>query len=156
MSVSTIDGTLETANLKRRTRIHSVYDSIVIRRDDGGEERLAKAVVGNRIADALRPGTHGRFYLYKSIDYKGVHGIRAAGDVAVQDYPANNERLMLMVLVMSIIMVVGRVILQDVVWLLPLGLIVLAAITYPLYRKTRIEARQQFDRDSAYAAPAAA
>ena len=54
MSVAAIDGTLEAANLKRRVRNISVYDSIVIRRGDGREERLGKTMVANPVADALQ------------------------------------------------------------------------------------------------------
>ena len=152
MPVSTIDGTLEAAALKRRVRNISIYDSITFRRDDGSEHRLAKSVVPNEVADALKPGTRGRFYLYSSIDHKGVHGVRSAEGVSAYGYSQTNERLMLIVLVLNALWLVGGVFLDGQVRLFPLALVVLAVVVYPLYRKTRIESRRQFDADAGYVA----
>ena len=152
MSVSMIDGTLEAANLKRRAKSASVYDSILFRRSDGGEARLGKTIVANPVADALKPGTRGRFYLYSAIDHKGMHGLRTADGVAIHEFPGSSERLMLIVLIINLVLLVGRLGLEGKVWFLPLALVVLAGIVYPLYRKTRIESLRQFDADSGYSA----
>lgn len=152
MSVSAVDGTLEAVDLRRKTRQLSVYNSLIFRLADGGEMRLAKAVVANQVAAALEPGTRGRFYLYKSIDQKGIHGVRAADGTSVHVFPRVNERLMLMVLIINAILLVGRILIDGSLWLLPLGLVVMGAIVYPLYRKTRVESERQFHGDSGYAA----
>lgn len=154
MSVAAIDGTLEAANLKRKVRNISVYDSIVIRRDGGGEERLGKTMVANPVADALQPGTRGRFYTYASIDHKGMHGVRTADGKAVYDFPQNNEKLMLIVLAVNLLWLVGGILLDGRARYFPLALVALAAIVYPLYRKTRLESRRQFDADAAVSLPA--
>ncbi|HEY5721777.1 MAG TPA: hypothetical protein VIT45_05595 [Allosphingosinicella sp.] len=153
MSVAAIDGTLEAANLKRRVRNISVYDSITIRRDGGGEERLGKTIVSNPVADALEPGTRGRFYTYASIDHKGLHGVRTA-DKAVYDFPRNNEKLMLVVLAVNLVWLVGGILYDGRARYLPLALVVLAAVVYPLYRKTRVETQRQFEADASAAIPA--
>lgn len=150
MSVSIIDGTLEAANLKRRARSASVYDSIQFRRPDGREERLGKTIVANPVADALKPGTRGRFYIYSAIDHRGMHGLRTADGVAIHEFPGSSERLMLIVLIINLVLLVGRFALEGKVWFLPLALVVLTGIVYPLYRKTRIESLRQFDADGGY------
>lgn len=147
MSVAAIDGTLEAANLKRKVRNISVYDRIVIRRDGGGEERLGKTMVSNPVADTLQPGTRGRFYTYASIDHKGLHGVRTA-DKAVYDFPQNNEKLMLVVLALNLVWLIGGIFYDGRARYLPLALVLLAAIVWPLYRKVRLETRQQFEADS--------
>jgi hypothetical protein len=152
MTVSTIEGTLEAANLKRRAKSVSVYDSILFRRADGSERRLGKTMVANAVADALQPGARGRFYLYSAIDHKGLHGLRTAAGAAIHEFPGSNERLMLVVLVINLVLLIGRFLVEGMVWFLPLGLVVMAGILYPLYRKTRTESRRQFDSDSGYAA----
>ena len=154
MSVAAIDGTLEAANLKRRVRNISVYDSLVIRRDGGGEERLGKTMVSNQVADSLEPGTRGRFYTYASIDHKGMHGVRTADGKAVYDFPQNNEKIMLVVLALNLVWLVGGILYDGRARYFPLALVVLAAVVYPLYRKTRLEARRQFDADSSATIPA--
>jgi hypothetical protein len=150
MAVSTVDGTIEAAALKRRARNISIYDSITFRRDGGSEHRLGKSVVPNEVADALKPGTKGRFYLYSSIDHKGVHGVRSADGTAVHGYSQTNERLMLIVFALNALWLVGGTLLDGQVRLFPLALVVLAVVVYPLYRKTRIESRRQFDADAGY------
>jgi hypothetical protein len=148
MSVSAIVGTLEAANLKRRVRNISIYDSLVIRRDGGGEERLGKTIISNKVADLLQPGTRGRFYSYASIDHKGMHGVRTADGKAAYDFPQNNEKISIVVFVVNAIWLIGGVLLDGGVRLLPLALIALSAVIYPLYRKTRMEALRQFEADS--------
>ena len=79
MAVSIIDGTIEEVELKRRRKLGTVY-----RRGscsgfaDGSTKTWAKAVVWNNVADRLKPGTQGRFYLYTAIDHRGIHGVRTA------------------------------------------------------------------------------
>ena len=154
MSVTAIDGTLEAANLKRKVRNVSIYNSLVIRRDGGGEERLGKTVVANPVAEALQPGTRGRFYTYSSIDHKGVHGVRTADGKAVYDFPQNNEKIAIFVFVVNAIWLIGGVLLDGRVRFFPLALIALALVIYPLYRKTRMEALRQFEADSSMKLPA--
>ena len=147
MSVAAIYGTLESANLKRKVRNISIYDSIVIRRDGGGEERLGKTIVSNTVAETLQPGTQGRFYTYASIDHKGVHGIRTADGRSVFDFPQNNEKIMLVVLALNAVWLIGGILYDGGARLFPLALVVFAGAIYPLYRKTRLEARRQFEAD---------
>jgi hypothetical protein len=154
MSVNAIDGTLEAANVKRRVRNISVYDSLVIRRDGGGEERLGKTMISNKVADALEPGMRGRFYTYASIDHKGMHGVRTADGKAAYDFPQNNEKIAIVVFVVNAIWLIGGILLDGGVRLFPLALIALSVVIYPLYRKTRIEAQRQFEADSSLKIPA--
>lgn len=154
MPVSTIDGTVESATLKRTVRNISVYDSISFRRDDGSEHRLGKSMVPNAVAEALKPGTKGRFYLYSSIDHKGVHGVRTADGKSAYGFAQNNERIMLVVLVLNALWLAGGVAVDGQIRLFPLALVVLAVVVYPLYRKTRMESLRQFEADSGYPARA--
>ena len=154
MSVSTIDGTVEAATLKRTVRNISVFESISIRRDDGSEHRLGKSMVPNAVAEALKPGTRGRFYLYSSIDHKGVHGVRTADGRSAYGFARNNERIMLVVLVLNALWLAGGFALDGRVRFIPLALVVLALVVYPLYRKVRVESRRQFEADAGYAARA--
>lgn len=154
MSVAAIDGTLEAANLKRKVRNISIYESIVIRRDGGGEEKLGKTMVSNQVADALQPGTRGRFYIYSAIDHKGMHGVRTADGKAAYDFPQNNEKIMLVVLALNAVWLIGGILLDGKARLFPLALVVLAVVVYPLYRKTRMEALRQFEADASVKLPA--
>ena len=147
MAVSIVDGTLESFELKRKAPAVSIYRDLVIRHGDGGETRLRKSVSAAKVAEQLELGAKGRFYLYESIDNKGIHGVRLENGATVHAFPVMNERVMLLVLVINCVLLIGRILIEGVLWYLPLALIVLAAIVYPLYRKTHLEAREQFQRD---------
>ncbi len=93
MSVSIIDGTIESADLKRATGKARIYRGIVIRRADGRAEEVRKPIVHADLAAYVEPGTSGRFYLFKSIDHRGIHGVRPQGGDPVFRYPRTNELL---------------------------------------------------------------
>ena len=152
MAVSTVDGTLESFELRRKTPSISIYRDLIIRDGQGGETKLNKAVAARKVADQLKPGLRGRFYLYSSIDHKGVHGVRLVDGSKVHAFPVMNERVMLLVLVLNCVLLIGRLAIEGKIWILPLLLILLAAVAYPLYRKTHLEARDQFEQDSGQSA----
>lgn len=91
MSVSIIDGTIESADLKRSAMKLRIYRSIVFRLANGETKTVAKPIVHADLATHLVPGTSGRFYLFSSIDHRGIHGIRTATGQRAYAYPRNNE-----------------------------------------------------------------
>lgn len=91
MSVSFIDGTIETADLRRATGKVRIYRSMTFRRADGRIEELRKPIVHADLAPLVEPGASGRFYLFRSIDHRGVHAVRPPGGAPVFRYPRNNE-----------------------------------------------------------------
>ncbi len=91
MSVSIIDGTVESADLRRATGKVRVYRSIAIRRAGGQVEEVKKPLVHADLAPLVEPGTSGRFYLFKSIDHRGIHAVRPQGGSPVFRYPRTNE-----------------------------------------------------------------
>ena len=156
MGTSTIDGTLEAVWLKRRRAKLAIYDKLEFRLADGSTRTIGKSVVAAPVAERLVPGTSGRFYLYTSIDHKGLHGIRDDQGGAVFGFATANETVMLVVVLVNAVWLALSVALRDAVPILALALTVLGVPGFFLYRKTRLEARAQFEADSGYAPPAAA
>lgn len=152
MPVSTIDGTIETATLKRKAGKVSVYDTVLIRQKDGTEATLKKIQAVDPVASALQPGVSGRFYTFSAFDSKGVHGLRTADGQSLFGFPANNEKIMLIVLILAVVMFGGWFVLDNRIALLPAGLIILGGLGYFFYRKGRIDATRQFEADAGYRA----
>jgi hypothetical protein len=152
MPTSTIDGTIETAKLKRKARKISIFDTIVIRQPDGTEATLKKMVTAEPVSSALQPGAQGRFYTYSAFDMKGIHGFRAADGRALHSFPANNENIMLFVLLISIAVFAGWYFIEERIALLPGALIILGTLGYFFYRKGRIDAAKQFEGDAGHQA----
>lgn len=153
MAVSTIDGTVEEAVLKRRRNQGSVYDRIKFRLDDGSTKTWTKAIVMNDVAALLAPGTRGRFYTFTAIDLRGISGVRTDDGREASGIARTNEYIGLaMVVIMGLITIVS-VTAFDEVRILPLVLLVLGLPMYLLSRQTRVDAEKQFAADAGYRPP---
>lgn len=152
MGVSTIDGTLEEAVLKRVRRNMRVYERLTFRLRDGTSKSVAKAIVDEKVADKLLPGTSGRFYLYTAIDHRGVHGVRDAAGQATFAYPKNNEKALLIVIPLMALWVVAALVLAGGIPIWPSLVLIISVPAYFLYRNTRVQATRQFDSDTGYSA----
>lgn len=154
MGVSIIDGTIEEVELKRRRKLASVYSRIQFRLADGSSKTWGKSVVWNNVADKLRPGTQGRFYLYTAIDHRGVHGVRTADGTEVYGFGRVNEYASIGVFVVSALTVAFSIMAIGDAPLLATILLVLSVPMYLLYRNTRVQAERQFQADAGYRPPA--
>ena len=154
MAVRTIDGTIEELELKSRRKLASVYSRILFRLSDGSTKTWGKSVVSNEIADWLKPGLKGRFYLYTAIDHRGIHGVRTADGDEVYGFGKVNEYASIGVLVVSALVVTLSLLAFGRAQLLAAILLVLSGPMYLLYRKTRVQAERQFREDAGYRPPA--
>jgi len=156
MAVRTIDGTLEEVELKNRRKLGSVYSRLLFRLPDGRSERVGKSVVWNNVADHLKPGKSGRFYLYGAIDHRGIHGVRTADGAEAFGFGKQNEIVAIAVLVMAgltfyLNMNDPRVtVFDDLIWIITLILLIGAGPMFLAYRHTRVQAERQFREDSGY------
>ena len=150
MAVEVIDGTIESAVLKRSTAKTTLYDCITIRATDGVEHRLEKVAVAPGVASELKPGTDGRFYGYKAIDHRGLFGIRTRDGRSAFAIPTGNEQIMMVMGIVGLVVFVGSLLLGKGIGLLAVILAVLGAVGYFKYRSTRLEARARYDADSEY------
>jgi hypothetical protein len=150
MGIEVIDGTVESAVVKRAGAGLALYDHIVIRTAAGSEQRLEKVAVAPDVAAALQPGTQGRFYGYKAIDHRGLFAMRTTDGRSAFAIPSGNERIMLVAAIAGAIGFVVLLLLGKGIGLLALALAVLGGIGWFKYRSTRIEGRARFDADSDY------
>ena len=152
MAVSIIDVTIEAMVLKKVRQNVRVYETITFRLDGGGSQSVAKAIVEGKVAERLEPGVGGRFYLYKAIDHRGIHGLRDKEGRAVFGYSSMNERAMLVAITIGLVLTILYVALLDKLSLWGPLLVVLGVPGYFLYRGTRVEAESQFRADNPGAA----
>ena len=152
MKIETIDGTVVSAAVQRATGKVTVYSEIVFRLADGAEHRMDKVAVAPGVAEALEPGSRGRFYAYKAFDHKGIIAARTQGGHAAFAMPSGNERIMLMAAIVGSAYFVVMLVTRGGLSLLAFALAVLGGFAYHSYRKLRIESRARYDADSGYAA----
>lgn len=155
MGVSVIDGTIEEVVLRRRRKLGSVYDRVVFRLDDGSAKTWGKSVIWNNVADQLKPGLRGRFYLYTAIDHRGIHGIRTMDGREVYGFGKQNEIISIVIFVTMALLVAISIAAMGDAPLLATILLILSIPMYVLYRGTRVQAERQFQADAGFR-PAAA
>ncbi|BCW87438.1 hypothetical protein sos41_05670 [Alphaproteobacteria bacterium SO-S41] len=148
MSVSTIDGTLEAATMKRKASKVWRLTDLTFRAADGTETVLKSAVATPEVGAALQPGTTGRFYLYNAVDHKGIHGVRPTGGALVTGFMRVNERLMALLFAINLVWVGVMIGMREGVPLLGVGLIVFSGVLFFVYRATRVEAEAQVAADN--------
>jgi hypothetical protein len=151
MAIEVIDGTIESATLKRSSAALALYDSIVIRTAEGSERRLDKVAVAPDVGAALMPGTGGRFYGYKAIDHRGLFAVRTSDGRTAFAIPSGNERIMLVAAIVGLAGFVILLMLGKGIGLLALVLGVLGVLGWLSYRRTRLDARARYDADAGYA-----
>lgn len=157
MGVSIVDGTIEAIDGGKRYKKVSAFKSIVFREADGASRTIKKAVVTPDVADQMTVGNSGRFYLFTSLDIKGIHGVRKRDGTAVYGFPGKGNAIIFMILVpLNLAWIAIRVIDKGDVPLLGVGLVILGAVGWYLMRKSEQETRTQFDGDAAWSGPDAA
>jgi hypothetical protein len=156
MSTSLIDGTVAEAEPGRRRGAVTVFKQLRFDLADGSSHALKKAVVRQELAELLVPGTQGRFYLFNAIDISGIHGVRLSDGRSTYAFPANNQRLFLILGIINLLWVVTMIVARGAVPMLGVGLMILAAVGWYLMGEGQAEARQQFDGDVGPSAPVAA
>lgn len=153
MAISTIDGTIEEAALRRRRPKNSIYDSIKFRLDDGSTKTWTKAQVMNNVAELLTPGTRGRFYLFTGVDHRGISGVRT--DDGREAFGAFKlvEQAWIWSLGIAIVLLVLNLAMNKISFL-ALILIVLSLPMYFVTRQNRLDAEKAFRADAGYRPPA--
>ena len=155
MGVSVLDGTIEEAVLKRSVRNLRVFHHVRFRLRDGGTKTVAKPIVNAQVAQSLQPGVSGRFYLYASLDQRGIHGVRDAEGRIAFGFPRNNEIAMLVLALINLVWVGGMVATAQGLPVIGTIILLLSAPYYLYLRHLRGEARRRFEADRHFAAAAA-
>lgn len=150
MSVSTIDGTIESLEPGRSGAGAQIFKRMTFKLPDGSSKSVVKFVTHKSVADQLRPGVTGRFYLYTAIDHRGLHGFRDARGGAWMKVPKNNEMAVTIVTIMMGLWVGVAAATLGGIPLLPGILFVLGLPTSIYLRKMRADAERQFAADSGY------
>lgn len=156
MTVSIIDGRVETADVKRQNRHLHQYSTLRFALDGDGERVLKNAVVDNEVAARLQPGSAGRFYLFQGVDMRGVYAYRDLTGSIVRGFPGQNERLGLIGAGLALAAMILFALFSDgIPWIVFIGLI-LSIVGFFFTRQTRTAVERATAEDRAPAGFAAA
>lgn len=156
MATSTLDGIVEEAALKRSFSNMRVFEHITFRRPDGSSVRLGKTIMSGTVADQLHPGVSGRFYLYSTIDHKGLHGFRDTQGRAAYGFPRNNEYGAIACAVIGALLIWFHLSVNDALSIWGVICVVIGVPSFFIYLSARLAAQKQFEADAQYRPPAAA
>lgn len=148
MAVSTIDGTLERVEGARQYRKVTRFKTLVFREASGESRTIKNALAAGDVVAELREGNRGRFYTFTALDVKGIHGVRIADGTAHFAFPGSNAKLFLTLVIISSIVLVGRLVIGDGMPVFQLLLTVFLGIGWYFTQKSEREARVQFDADT--------
>jgi hypothetical protein len=149
MATSIIDGTLiDCATGRSRPGKFTIYKSLTFERADGSTEILKRQVVRADVADLLKPGVSGRFYTFKALDLKGIHGVRLNSGASVYSYHTGNLLLFPVLAVVNVAWIILMIFTRDAVPMLGVLMIGLAFVGYFITRRSMLETKEQFDSDN--------
>jgi hypothetical protein len=150
MSVAIIDGTIERAELGRSAKNVRSFKEIDIRDRLGTVHRLGRSQVTAEVGDQIVVGNSGRFYTFKNLDVKGVHGVRKDDGTAVYGHPAkNNMRLMAFIVPLLLVFIAFNIVWRDGVPLIALIALFFCGGAVIIAMTGMKEARAHFDGDTA-------
>ena len=155
MGVSTVDGELIEAIPGRRAAKVRIFKQIVFRLADGSTKTIAKPNVHADLASHLQPGLRGRFYLFTSIDHRGLHGFRDEHGRAMFHFPRNNEIAMLVCVLLCGLWCGFTIWKFGDAPILPTLIFILGVPAFFLFRNTRKQAARQYREDTSFAPPPA-
>ena len=153
IAVSTIDGTLEEAVVKRSYARVISYERLRFRLADGGEKVLTKIVAEKGLAERLQPGTRGRFYVFKVVDHQGVCRLRDASGGAWFAFIKGAENGMLISIIVGGSALLLSLLLRTWITSWAVICLLIGVPMFLLYRGARVEAERRFAADAGRSFP---
>ena len=154
MAVSTIDGTVEEAVLKRSRRNLRVYERIEFRLPTGSSKTWQKADGRESVAALIRRGRAAASICSPRSIFAASSAVRDDKGGAAFTFPKNNETAMMIFAIMGVVLT-ALLLAIGYVSLWPILLMVLGVPMYFVYRSTRLAEAAQYGRDAGYRPPPA-
>ena len=148
MAMEVLDGTIEPAEPVRDKRGYLMFDTLRFRDRKGSERELKKVCCGGEVGTAVRKGGAGRFYLSSGGGQTGIHGVRMDDGTKAYAHYNNMEPIILVGIALGAVMLVLRLMGQDVM-ITPIVIAVALVGFYIFLRGIRVAGKRQYDGDSA-------
>ncbi len=145
MSNEILSGTIAPATPKRTKRGYSLFDPLIIGVDGGGQRVIKKASAAGGVADALRRGGKGRFYLSTYGGQTGVHGVRLDDGTQAYAHYNNVEKMLLIGVFAGLFMLIMGLIGYEGFMITPVLIGAALAVFYFYLRSNRLAAKAHYD-----------
>ena len=145
MSNEIVSGTIAPATPKRSKRGYCLFDPLTIELGGGEQRVLRKASAAGDVADAIRRGGKGRFYLSTYGGQTGVHGVRMDDGTQAYVHYNNIEMMVLIGVAAGLFMLVIGLAGIDGFMITPVILGAVLLGFYVFLRSNRLAAKKHYD-----------
>ena len=149
MAVEVVEGSVEPTEPSRTKRKYALFDRVVIRQADGQERVLARVSAAGKVADAIRRGGMGRFFLSDFGGQKGIHAVRLNDGTSAYAHYNNIELIMLIGVGAGIFMLLVGLSGADGFMITPVIIGAVMALFYWFVRAHRVAGQRQYEADNA-------
>jgi hypothetical protein len=143
-----IDGVVISSTRKASAFGQSVYAGVTIRARDGAEKAIGGIMVSSRLADAMKPGTEGRFFLHDVMGAQGLHGFQPTGGKTRLAFPMLAERAFALLAVINLVLVWAWMSADGELRFVPLTIGILATTLWATFRGGREAVLHDFRHES--------
>lgn len=148
MAVEILDGTIDPAEPVRSKGKYVMFDTLRFRGRDGAERSLGKVCCAGDVAQAVRKGGAGRYYVSSGGGQTGIHGVRMDDGTQAYAHYNNMELVVLIGIAAGLALLVGGILTGDIM-IIPVVIGFLLVGAYVFLRSIRVAGKRQFDSDSA-------
>lgn len=141
-----IDGSIESSPLLGAARSMRAFGPVVFRLRGGDSRTVRRALAVGPVAELVRPGTSGRFYLH-SAGSTYIYGIRTDDGRRAFAVQKGNETAFLIVALIAFLVAAASLAAGARGWYLGLPVLLICAPLYVLMRNARIGAERQWEAD---------
>jgi hypothetical protein len=151
MTVSVIDGSIESAISRNLKSKYPLFDSVIFRDRNGASKTVEKVSAASNVAAVLTPGASGRFYLTEALGQKGIHAVRLDDGRALHGFYNNMELILAIGALAGAFMLAVGIAGASGFMITPVILGIFLAIGWFMFRSVRLEGQRQFDADASRA-----
>jgi len=149
MAVEVVEGSVEPTEPSRTKRKYALFDRVVIRQAGGQERVLARVSAAGGVADAIRRGGAGRFFLSDFGGQKGIHGVRLDDGTNAYAHYNNIELIILIGVGAGVFMALVGLSGAEGFMITPVVIGAVMAVFYWFVRAHRVAGQRQYEGGNA-------
>jgi len=148
MATEVIEGSIAPSEPVRSKRGYCVFDPLVITDKSGKARELKKVSAGGAVAEAIRRGAKGKFYLGRNGGMPGIHGIRLDGGTSLYSRYNNLETMLMLGVAAGLFMLVIGLLDIDGFMITPVVIGAALLVFLLIVRSGRIADQKAFEQDA--------
>jgi len=147
MGTEIIEGSIAPSEPRRSKRGYCVFDQLVITDTAGKSREFKKISAGGAVAEAIRRGAKGKFYVGKNAGMAGIHGVRLDDGSKLYSKYHNFEIVLMLGVGAGLFMLIVGLLGIDGFMITPVIIGAALLVFLLIVRSGRIADHKAFERD---------